>query len=103
MDVIDHERLSNTTLLHKLKYRNFADIAVLHFSVNVGSSRLYLDIYWRDNLIFYRLLSLKIKSEITIIFIIHLYIVHVYTKWSHSVICKIFFLYMLFKIKKKYI
>ena len=45
MDVIDHERLSNTTLLLKLKYRNFADIAILHFAVNVGSSRLYLDIY----------------------------------------------------------
>lgn len=45
MDVIDHERLSNTTLLHKEKYTNFADIAVLHFSVTVGSSRLYLDIY----------------------------------------------------------
>jgi len=31
MDVNEHERLSNTTLRHKLKLRNSAFIAVLHF------------------------------------------------------------------------
>ena len=32
-----HERLSNFTLRHKLKRRNSAFIAVLHFTVTVGS------------------------------------------------------------------
>ena len=34
----EHERLSNYTLRNKLKKRNSALIAVLHFIVSVGSS-----------------------------------------------------------------
>ena len=38
MVVNEHERLSNFTLRHKLKYWNKAYIAVLHFTVTIGSS-----------------------------------------------------------------
>jgi hypothetical protein len=37
-DVNEHERLSNFTLRHKLKWRNSAFIAVLHFIVTIRSS-----------------------------------------------------------------
>jgi hypothetical protein len=33
MDIIEHERLSNITLRHKLKWGNNEFIAVLHFTV----------------------------------------------------------------------
>ena len=38
MDVNEHESLFNFTLRHKLKYRNNAFNAVLHFTVKVASS-----------------------------------------------------------------
>ena len=34
---------------NQIKYNNIAFIAVLHFSVTLGSSRLYLSIYCRNN------------------------------------------------------
>jgi len=40
MDVNEHERLTNITLRHKLKYRNSTFIAALHFTVTVGSSTM---------------------------------------------------------------
>ena len=42
MYVNEHERLSNITLRPKLKQRNSAFIAVLHFKFTVGSSTMSL-------------------------------------------------------------
>ena len=39
-DMDDHERLYNITLSHKLKEWNSTFIAVLHFTVTVGSSAI---------------------------------------------------------------
>jgi hypothetical protein len=51
MDVNEHERLSNITLRHKLKQRNSAFIAVLHFTVTVCSSTMSIThtIRWMKN------------------------------------------------------
>jgi len=40
IDVHEYERLSNITLIHKLKERNSTFIAVLHFTVTIWSSTL---------------------------------------------------------------
>jgi hypothetical protein len=40
MAVIEHKRLSNVTLGHKLKYKSSAFIGFLHFTVTVGSLTL---------------------------------------------------------------
>ena len=40
MDVNEHERLSNVTLRHKLKKRDSTFIAILHFTVTLGSSTI---------------------------------------------------------------
>ena len=42
MDVNEHERLSNVTLRHKLKKRDSTFIAILHFTVTLGSSTIYI-------------------------------------------------------------
>ena len=40
MDVNEHERLSNISLIHKLKYQNSTFIGVQHFTVTEGSSTM---------------------------------------------------------------
>ena len=40
MDVNKHDRLFNIRLIHTFKYRNSAVIAVLHFTVIVGSTTM---------------------------------------------------------------
>jgi hypothetical protein len=40
IDLSEHKRLSNIAPRHKLKKRNNVCIAVLHFTVNIGSSTM---------------------------------------------------------------
>ena len=65
-DINEHEILSNSIYSNKFNVKNSSFIAVLHFTITVGSSILYVNIYKRKKLVCFWIESLKIKPEITI-------------------------------------
>jgi len=72
MNVNGHERLFYITLRHKLKSRNSAFIAVLHFGVTVGSSTVSIthNLECTENLVYFILFYYKKLFKIFFFFFI---------------------------------